>query len=160
MRYVRPMRYFLLSFAILAGCSMLTKKIIDPKLKLENVRVGQADLGGAKLIFDVRVDNPNDFPLELDLIEYSLDFQDAPVGMGKIDKDLKVEKNASAVIHLPVDVQLKNLVKAMGSFLGNGTTPYRLKGKAMLGVIPIPFEESGDLRFENGKVERIKRKKE
>lgn len=142
----------------MTGCSLLGKrKIEEPKLKLENVKLMSAGLNGANLVFEVRVDNPNPFALELDSVEYSLDFHDKPVGVGKVDNNLKVAEKNSAMIQLPVQVQLKNLAQAIGSLFGTGTTPYHLKGKAKLGLIGIPFEESGDLRFQNGKVERIKK---
>lgn len=153
------MKLLLAMCLALSGCSLLgKKKIIEPKLKLENVRLASANFEGAQLIFEVLVENPNAFPLELDQVKYDLEFAGDPVGTGQVDKGLRVEKNATTVISLPVQVQLKNLLKSVGSLLGKGTTPYRLSGKAKLGLISLPFDETGDLRFENGKVTKIKKK--
>lgn len=154
------MRFLLVLLLSLSGCALLKqKKIIEPKLKLENVRLDSANLEGAQLIFEVHVDNPNAFPLELDSVDYDLQFEGKPVGTGQVSKNLRVEKNSSTVINLPVQIKLKNLMKSVGSLLGQGTTPYHITGKAKLGLLSLPFDESGDLRFEDGKVKKVKAKK-
>ncbi len=153
------MKLLLVLCFALTGCSLLgKKKIIEPKLKLENVKLASANFEGAQLIFEVQVENPNAFPLELDQVKYDLEFDGENVGTGQVDKGLRVEKNATTVISLPVQVQLKNLLKSVGSLLGKGNTPYRITGKAKLGLISLPFDEMGELRFENGKVTKIKKK--
>ena len=155
------MRIFIALCFLLSGCSLLgKKKIAEPKLHLEDVQLANASLDGARLEFIIKVDNPNAFPLELDSVHYDLEFEGKPVGKGEVTKNLKVEKNSSTLIRLPVNVQLKNFFKSAASLIGKGTTPYHLKGAAKYGLLKLPFEESGDLRYEDGKVKREKKKKD
>lgn len=152
---MRMKNVFLLTLCcLLVGCGLLgRKKIKEPDVELQSVDVVGATVGGANVNFNFLVKNPNAFALKVDGGEYKLESEDRLLADGKVGKGLEVAGNSQAVLTLPAVVRFQDLFRSVSSFLSKGTAPYRLHGRARLGIISLPFDEKGDFVFADGKLQ-------
>ena len=139
------------AFAILAaslGCAALANKIVkDPKVTLEHVYVTNLELTGATVNFDIQVQNPNSFPLEVDSVKYSVELGGKDLGSHALPNGAKVEGKTTKTINIPYPFKYKDVFPSVVDFLKSGTSTYKLKGEAKLGPLSLPFDKSGELHF-------------
>ena len=130
------------------GCSALAKKIVkDPKVTLEHVHVTDLELSGATVVFELSVQNPNSFPLEVDSVRYNVELGGKDLGPGTLPKGAKVEGKTTKVIPIPYPFKYKDVFPSVVDFLKSGTSTYKLKGEAKLGPLSLPFDKTGELHF-------------
>lgn len=149
----------LLACLALAGCSTIDKyrNMKKPTVKLDTIEVKDAGIKSANLLFGVAVDNPNDFPLRVDSVKYDVEIGGRHVTTEAIDTPTEVAANAKSVVQLPLTVQFADIFSSIGDFLRNDMTAYRIKGAARIGVLTLPFDESGEFRLKDGKVQHLKK---
>jgi LEA14-like dessication related protein len=142
----------LCAFALIfefCGCAAFTEKIIEkPKVKLDHVEVADVGATGATVLFSVLVANPNNFALKVDSIKYDVEIGGNKLGQGRLEKGAKVEAKSESVIQIPVPVKYTEVFTSVMSFIGRGTSSYRIRGDANLGPLSIPFDKSGELKLE------------
>jgi LEA14-like dessication related protein len=153
MRYLIP-----LMFLFLGACETIQqlKDMKEPKVELENVDIKDAGIASATLVFALKVDNPNPFELKVDGLDYQVDVSGSPLTSGVVNNPLAVGAKTASVIALPITVKYSDLFDSVTALLTNKQAPYRIKGAARIGVLSIPFEESGELAFKNGKLEQVR----
>lgn len=135
-----------LSAAFLEGCTLLGK-IDQPKVSLNDVAVKNVTGSGATIVFDLKVDNPNPFPLKVDALDYNLELGGKPFSKGLIDTPTKVEAKQSTVVQVPVPIKYSDLFSSLMDFVGAGSQPYRIYGKAKVSYFNIPFNHTGELKL-------------
>ena len=136
-----------------SGCALLDASTMkNPKVDLESVDVQDARIDGATLMFNLKVDNPNAFDLNLDKLKYTLDMADRTLASGEVTKGLHVEASKVSTIRLPVPIKFADVFHSVSALIGQGSTPYHLKGAAYLGPLRLPFDEKGKFKFENGRI--------
>lgn len=131
---------------LMTGC-MLLRKPESPKVTLTNVDVSHASLTGATLNFHFHIENPNDYALSLDQIEYALALDGKPFTSGVFDKKLKVEGKGILDVPLPIQVEYKNVLASIAGFLRRKQTDYALEGSAKIGLFKIPFGKKGEVKM-------------
>jgi LEA14-like dessication related protein len=132
--------------ALLAGCSALLPKLETPRLSVVNIEIVKADLLQQQLRVRMRVQNPNDRPLPVRGITYTVELAGDEFAHGDSDRDFTVP----ALGELEFDVNVyANAAPALLKYTLSGRREpleYRIKGKVQLaaGLIrSIPFSETG-----------------
>lgn len=146
---------FILGFltsALAISCSTVAEKIVEkPKVSLDKVDVTDVGVTGAIVLFNVRVANPNNFALKVDSVKYDVEIGGNRLGGGRLDKGAKVDAKSEAVIQIPVPVKYTEAFSSVMSFITEGKSKYRIRGDAAIGPLTVPFDKTGDLKFEKPK---------
>lgn len=131
--FTRAVRCFLaaVSIACIAGCAGLTGR--------EPLRVNVAGLEplageGLEMRFNVklRIQNPNDTPLEFQGVSLQLDLNGKPFASGVSDETGVVPRFGETVLSVPLTVPAFTALRQAFAFAGGaaaGRIPYELRGK-------------------------------
>lgn len=124
---VAPLRAMLLLAAllVLSGCASLTREPVRVSVVGLDPLVGQ----GLEMRFSLklRVQNPNDAPIEYDGISVSLDLNGMPFASGVSDRSGVVPRFGEAVLDVPVSVSAFAAARQAWNLPGaaaNGELPY------------------------------------
>ena len=125
-------RIFIAALALLAACAALPGR--EP-LQVHVADVESLDGQGMewRMLVKLRVQNPNDGPVEYDGVYLKLDVQDNTFATGVSDARGTIPRFGEAVIDVPVTVSAINLVRQAIGMAIDGKPPekisYRLEGK-------------------------------
>ncbi|HRO66652.1 MAG TPA: LEA type 2 family protein [Pseudobdellovibrionaceae bacterium] len=140
-----------LLFAVLlgfSGCSSLLEKVVEkPKVTLDRVEVADVSFSKAKLMFVVKVENPNGIDLKVDEVNYKIFLEDKAFTSAKTEKAVNVPARGSAEIGIPVPVEYKGLWTNLMKIFDARTVSYRIEGDAKLSLFTIPFSHAGKLEL-------------
>jgi LEA14-like dessication related protein len=120
----------------LAGCSsMLGGEFRDPSIHLTKVEVVRAKLLEQKFNLYFRVDNPNDFSLDIEDLSYSVYLNEIKLANGNSNLSYNLPANSSTVLKVPVRTNLWRNLKQFLKMLKNPNDPirYRLEGQVEAG---------------------------
>jgi LEA14-like dessication related protein len=109
-------------------------------------------MSGAKLLLQLQVDNPNDFSLLLDKLNYNLKLNGFDVGGGLLEKSVNINQGGQGVIGLPVSLDFAQAGMGLYSaLLGKGMS-YDLSGSMnaassnpILKRFHIPLDKQGNV---------------
>jgi LEA14-like dessication related protein len=114
-----------------------------PHFGLEGIAI--RSIGFSEIVFDVRlrVQNPNGFALPLGKLDYALAVAGAQVARAAALDVAPVAGGSSAVIAIPVRLDVASAGHVAAKLAGGGDVPVDLDGKATLGGIPFPLDLKG-----------------
>jgi LEA14-like dessication related protein len=151
------MRHFLLPFLFALAASLLAACAAMPGREPLQVNVADVEsLDGEglemRMLVKLRVQNPNDAPVEYDGVYLKLDVQGATFATGVSDERGTVPRFGEALVAVPVAVSTLNLVRQALGIMMDGKPPekihYRLEGKLngpMFGS--TRFQSQGELNL-------------
>jgi len=140
---------FIAALAILAACAMLPGR--------EPLLVNVADIESLdgqgfewRMLVKLRVQNPNDAPVEYDGVYLKLDVLDKTFASGVSDEHGMIPRFGEALISVPVTVSTINVVRHAIGMAVDGKLPekisYRLEGKLnSAGFASTRFDAQGEL---------------
>ncbi|KUZ15178.1 Water stress and hypersensitive response domain-containing protein [Burkholderia diffusa] len=149
---IAPLRAMLLLFAAvfaLGGCAGLTREPVSVTVAGLDPLAGQ----GLEMRFSLklRVQNPNDAPIEYDGISVALELNGTPFASGVSDRSGVVPRFGEAVIDVPVSVSAFAAARQAWNLPGaaaGGELPYALRGRLAGGVLgTVRFSDAGTLRM-------------
>ena len=130
-----------------AACTGIPYNAKAPKVSVAEVNVKQ--LGLFEQIFDVglRVNNPNDFDLKIEGLEFKLDIRGREFATGIAHTHTRIPAFSNAVVHVDTTTQSNKLLDQMSTLpeiLKDGV-PYRIHGRIKIDRISgwLPFDRSG-----------------
>ena len=138
---------------LLAGC-VLTPKFTPPRLSIVNVQLEGGDLWEQRLRVRLHVENPNNRPLPVKGLEYTLEVGGQQLARGASAASFVVPARGESEFDTNVTT---NLAGALLKLLGRGpdalgqSVEYHLTGKVSLsaGLLrSIPFDERGSVRLQ------------
>jgi LEA14-like dessication related protein len=145
---------------LIAGCGSMFR---EPKITLENVRVGGLGLQGGTLLVSLQVENPNSFNLSSEALKYQLSVRDPSAlgdtvwvdfASGSFDEPFTVRGGETKAIEIPVEFNYAGLGGASSSILRNGTFTYRALGSVdvhtPIGTRSVPFQKRGTVTMLGG----------
>lgn len=136
-----------LAFAII-GCSSLFSAVLEePKVALHSVQVRDNRADGATAVVAVNVENPNRIAITVDRLEYSLEMGGKEIAKAGIDNFARVEAKSTAKIEIPVPFLYATVVSSLLDLVQKGTSSYKVKGMAKVGIFNLPFEHTGDVKL-------------
>ncbi len=133
---------------IMTGCSSLLGKIVkDPQIKLERVDVRETNLRGANLAFILEVENPNDYEIKVDQVDYKVFLGEDFFAEAKTPKPVTVPANKKQQVELPLPIEYSKVLSGLKGLLLGEKVSYRVEGKVKLAFLglSIPFDEKGQL---------------
>jgi LEA14-like dessication related protein len=125
-----------------------------PRLSVANLDLGRIDAGGANLELTLELDNPNDFPLTVDHLDYSLDLAGSRVARVDDAGRLTVARGGRGSWRVPVRIDFAEAGRAVAQALTGGTIDYRLDGTLSMSAgdrwieaTRVPVSSAGSLRL-------------
>jgi LEA14-like dessication related protein len=114
-----------------------------PRFTLEGIAL--RSVGFSEIAFElrVRVSNPNGFALPVGRLDYTLAVAGAPVARAESVPVEPLASGSSAVVAIPVRLNVASAGRAATALAGGGDVPVELGGKASLAGIPFPLELKG-----------------
>lgn len=140
----------LLAIGIVLGAGELgCAKPQPPTLTPEVARVAAVDMRGLDLDVQVRVHNPNSFPLAAHAVSGTVFVgRDQELGRGSATPNGSIPANGSSVVQTRVRVGWQNLT-ALAPFMAYESLPYTFRGDVKLGNdtfnVSLPFTLQGTL---------------
>ena len=103
-----------------------------------------------RMLVKLRVQNPNDAPVEYDGVYLKLDVLDTTLATGVSDEHGTIPRFGETLISVPVTVSTINIVRRAIAIASNGNAPdkinYRLEGKLNgPGFASTRFDSQGEL---------------
>jgi LEA14-like dessication related protein len=99
-----------------------------PKIELTGVQVRELSLSGARLAFQVRLNNRNAIPLDLGKLAYQLQLGEIQVAAGETAPLTPLKANGSDRLSLDTRIRFKEVGMGLLKLLQGGTTSYTLRG--------------------------------
>lgn len=131
-----------------SACTALKySKMAKPKVSIKDIDVKSIDIKGADLLFNVIVENPNEFSIKVDSLRYDIEIGGENVGGQQIKNPTEIAGHTSQTVGLPLRLSFSELFASLGGFLKQEMTDYRVKGEAKIGVLTLPFVGQGQFRL-------------
>jgi LEA14-like dessication related protein len=148
--YAAALALALLALAALGGCATLAPHFEHPRLYLVGVEVKDATLSEQHLRVRMRVENPNDRPLPVRGIDYSLRIGGEDFGSGSSVSAFTVPARGEAEFDMLMTTNLAATLWKVLPRLKDSSQPleYRLVGRVSTDLAflhSIPFDERGSL---------------
>lgn len=132
----------------LVACSGLPLNAVAPKVSLADVDIKSLGLFEQRFDVGLRVNNPNDFDLKIEALEFELELNGRPFANGVSHAATLIQAASSTVLRVDAITQSKNLIQQIktlpSEMLKNGV-PYRITGRVKTDKSSswIPFDHSG-----------------
>ncbi len=108
----------------------------DPSVHLIKVDLVKAKLLQQNFVLYFRVENPNNFSLELSDLSYNVLLNDVPLATGQSNASLSVPAHGQKILRVPVRTNLWRHLKQVVRMLENPNKPisYRFDGEVRVGT--------------------------
>ena len=135
--------------SVVAGCATLSG-LDAPRVNVSNITPRDMTLFEQKFLVQLRIQNPNDVPLEVKGMTFNLDLNGKSFATGLSNQQVTIPRFGSEVVDVEVFSGLSGILKQLQGFTAGGspTFTYRLRGKAYLEkptAITLPFDEQGEI---------------
>lgn len=142
----------IISLLSLASCSSIPTKIERPTITLAGIEPLNMTLFEQTYRLKLRVQNPNDFDIPLEGMNYLIELNGSRFGQGVSHQSVTIPAYDSAIIETEVVSNLFSLFKKLQNFAtqGNKGMKYRLVGDIEIGRWggkKIPFDYDGELNL-------------
>ncbi len=135
--------------ALLAGCAHLLQHPEAPHVTVADLRPVQMGLFEQRFRLQLRIQNPNDFALPIDGMEYQLDINDQPFAQGVSAEEVSIPAYGEELVDVEVVSTLGGFLQQLRKLQAGKlqTLNYRLEGKvALQGYLSkLPFVYQGEL---------------
>jgi LEA14-like dessication related protein len=126
-----------------------------PDFTIQSLAVERLALNQAEVVLKLGIDNPNDFSLMLQELDYHLKLNGAVIGKGLIRESVDIMQGGSGVVSIPLTIDLAQAGRGLYSaLLGLSDLRYELKGVvqasghgAVLKRFKIPLEKRGVIQL-------------
>lgn len=153
-RTARPLLATLLAATMLTsltGCGMLQR----PDARITGMRLEDAGLTEATMLFDVTVENPYTVPLPMSDVDYALSSKGQEFLTGKADVAGTVPASGTRTLGVPVRVSYLDLVRVVEGARPGVTIPYKADmGLSVdvpaIGPLRVPMTKEGELTIPTG----------
>ena len=140
-------RLLVLLLVIIAGCSGLPRNAVAPKVHVAELSLRQFDLFEQHFDVGLKVENPNDFDLTIEALEFDLEVNGQPFAKGASHTAMHIPAAAAARVRIEALTQSQDLVRqlrALPGLLRDGA-PYRIRGRVKTDRSSrwLPFEHAG-----------------
>src|SRR5690606_16133341 len=140
------------------ACALAACAGLPGREPLEAYVVGVEPLEGQglelRMLVKLRVQNPNDRPVDYDVVHVALDVQGRPFATGVSDATGSVPRFGETVIGVPVSISAFRLARsavALANSQSDGKIAYALRGKlAGAGFSAMRFRSSGEMVLPRG----------
>ena len=131
-----------------AACSGLPLNAVAPKVSLADVDIKRLGLFEQRFDVGLRINNPNDFDLKIEALEFELEVNGRPFAQSLSRTATLIPAASSTVLRVDAIMQSRNLIQQIRTLppetLKDGV-PYRIKGRVKTDRSShwLPFDHSG-----------------
>ena len=135
---------------MLAACSTLSMRD-PPNVTVAGVQPLQGEGFEMRMLVKLRVQNPNDSPIDYNGVSLALEVEDKTFATGVSDQAGTVPRFGEAVIEVPVTISAMNMARQVMGAMGGGGKPlqkidYMLNGKLHGSTFSsVKFKTAGSL---------------
>jgi len=121
-RQVFPLQLSLVALLFLAvSCSSLpTHKPLPPEISIAAVKPLNLSLSGQKLMFSLRVTNPNNYDLPLKSMSFIASFAGEDIATGSTNNKVRIPANGEAIVDVAVIAGLNTIINKLSSMAEAG----------------------------------------
>jgi LEA14-like dessication related protein len=123
----------LLALLSLSACQFFgPKKVIEPKVDIEQVQVQGFNFEKTNLVFFLNVKNENSFDIKIDEFDYKFfifrNEEKELVSEGKMRDLPEIKKTAQTKVAVPLEVKTQKIVSSVLDMLSLGEISYEIQG--------------------------------
>ncbi|PVV20053.1 MAG: hypothetical protein B6D79_14825 [gamma proteobacterium symbiont of Ctena orbiculata] len=143
-----------LPILLLQGCSSLEQvdRVMEgrkPTAQVEGVRLSGLDLEGLDLVFDVNIDNPNPFAIDLTGCDYDLQLFERSFLKGQQSRGLSLAAKSGSKVQVPLRLGFRQLLSTYQALKSAHQASYRLDlglgfQMPLIGSLRLPINVEGD----------------
>lgn len=136
----------ILAVLFLAGCASMMRDTVPPRVQLLGLQLQKAQLLEQRYLLKVRIQNPNDFDLDIRGVDFKVELNDEYFAHGVSNEAVNVPGFGEAVTRVLVSSSILTLARQLNDLNGKGVK-YRVTGQVKMAGVPVPvsFENEGDL---------------
>jgi LEA14-like dessication related protein len=139
----------LLIFGLVACSSIPTQKPIAPTVEIESVKALRLKLNRQELAFRLKIFNPNEYDLPLQLLRFTASIDGSQIAEGSSDERVTIPAQQDAIVEVRASTRLNKLLGRLLLFSRSDEeeVDYKVTGFVKLANWParIPFNVDGAL---------------
>jgi LEA14-like dessication related protein len=136
---------------LLFGCAALYQSMERPRINIANVMPRDIKLFEQVFDLELRIQNPNDRPLEVNGLAFELELNDKRFATGVSNQSLVIDRLSSDVIHVEAITTLVGFLRQVAEYqqTQNPRVTYRIKGSIYSGSAgtKVHFDDSGEIKI-------------
>ena len=143
--------------SILFACAAMEELIKAPSVKVDSVSIARASFQDIDLNFNLLIDNPNPYGVQLDGFDYNLTIEGNEILTGDKNQEVRIASANTSHLSIPITIDFSDLYSLVTRTKTLDSLSYSLKGHfkpgGILAGIPIPFSTSGS--FPNIRIPKL-----
>lgn len=140
-----------LALALLSGCAGLLARPVPPQVNIVAISLTDANLFEQRYHIKLRLQNPNDFDLSIDGVQFQVQLNGRPFASGISSAPVSVPRFGMAVIEIDAVSTLAEVARQLNDIVMGQTqgVRYTLTGKVHLArpAMELPFHQEGDMKL-------------
>lgn len=121
-----------------------------PKVSLNQVEISKLSLTGASLVFNLQIDNANQFDVNIKAFDYGIKLGGSQLASGIKNSVSRISKKSKSQISIPLNIDFASFSQALYRVLRNSSPDYELSGNMTFDIPKL-----GDRKFPFHKVGRV-----
>lgn len=151
MKKTSSRRCVIIVVLLLFGCAGLYQSMEPPRINIANVMPRDIKLFEQVFDLELRIQNPNDTPLEINGLAFELELNDKRFATGVSNQSLVIDRLSSDVIHVQAITTLVGFLRQVAEYqqTQNPRVTYRIKGSIYSGSsgAKLHFDDSGEIKI-------------
>lgn len=138
-----------IAIIFLQGCGTLNERLnpIQPKVFIDAIEIEDATLSGLTALLTLNVENPNNFALNAQGLDYTMSLAGTDIISGENTSSMSVPALGSGKIEVPVRITYASLLETIPKVLQTGVATYNFKGSIHTKLFNIPFTKTDNLKL-------------
>ena len=137
---------WLLLWTAATGCTSVgLARLTPPRITDTRLTVENASLDDVSLRLQLDVENPNDVDVKVNEVKGDVTTEGIPVIPFQTKEAVILKRSSKTKYGVPVNLPWKSALFISEKVLNGKEIPYRIKGRAKVDGITVPFDEKGTL---------------
>ena len=136
---------------LMFDCAGLYQSMERPRINIANVIPRDIKLFEQVFDLELRIQNPNDTPLEINGLAFELELNDKRFATGVSNQSLVIDRLSSDVIHVQAITTLVGFLRQVAEYqqTKDPRVTYRIKGSIYSGSTgtKLHFDDSGEIKI-------------
>jgi LEA14-like dessication related protein len=119
-----------------------------PRISVAQIKLEQRKLTEMKGVMSVKVQNVNEFPLDMEKMSYALKLAGADVAKGDVSQAVNLEAGGEQTVEIAISFKPQGMPEDVKTALSGDKAAYELSGSADFGTkwgkITMPFAGKGE----------------
>ncbi len=139
----------LIGIIFLLGCAAVKELVQPPSVRIDSVKITGASFQDISLDYDLLVNNPNPFGIQLMGFDYAFSLQGKDFLTGDETKDVRIASQGNSHVGIPITLDFQKVYQLIKETESLDSLSYNLKGhfkpSGVMAGFQIPFSKTGSL---------------